>query len=866
MKVPLRAESAEPSCRTDEPTTFGLPWPRGAVSDDRLFHLTAANGTSAPLQTEVLARWADGSIRWCLFDAQLTTTGNGDTGYAIEVREMPRAPSVAALQVESAEGNVTIRTGRNAWAFVPGDDFLCEELELELHEVGPDSLPLPIEIVLAELSTNGTLRATVAVEAMVPMEPVLKVRAVVDLYANHGVARIALSLTNTAAADHPGGNWDLGNGGSFYPGLFIVKLSTPTGETRVSPERAVTSQAVSELASLYQDSSGGENWKSSNHLNRNRIVPHEFCGYKFENGNDASDGLRATPVLTRIGGSNFRGLTMPYFWENFPAAVSAAPGRLTLELYPRRGSHQHELQGGEQKTWVFFASLAADAVTAEPMQWCRSPIRVSAAPEWYCAAGVFPEMVPRSADPNADYLKLVDLALDGNDTFLTKRETIDEYGVRHFGDLYGDHEAVYHRGPTPMISHYNNQYDCVLALIQHWMRSGDPRSLAQGLECANHTIDTDLYHTEDDKSAYNGGLFWHTYHYADADTGNHRSYPRSLKRGGHFDAGQDLSKMGETGADLQKVYAVGGGPAGSHNYNAGLMIAYCLTGEMRYREAALQLADFVISIDDPKGTKFKYLSHEFTGLASESGYQYHGPGRATANSILALLVGYTLTNHAKYLLKCEELIRRVVHPKQNPAALDLLNAESRWYYTMTLQALGEYLDHKAERGQLDRTYAYARLTLLHYARWMATHERPILDAPQKLQYPTETWAAQDLRKVEVFQFAAKHAEGDDRMKFLERADWFFRTSVAKLHTFETKSLCRPVILAMRYGWSRAAWQADPNRDAPPPSEPLTAEDFGGWSMFVPQKAKAIRRAKMLAVIGAIAAASLFLTLIVWLLR
>ena len=76
---------------------------------------------------------------------------------------------------------------------------------------------------------------------------------------------------------------------------------------------------------------------------------------------------------------------------------------------------------------------------------------------------------------------------------------------------------------------------------------------------------------------------------------------------------------------------------------------------------------------------------------------------------------------------------------------------------MFLQALGKYLDYKAERGELDALYAYARASLLHYARWMAEHEYPYLSKPEMLEYPTETWAAQDMRKAEVLQEAGRWA-------------------------------------------------------------------------------------------------------------
>lgn len=202
----------------------------------------------------------------------------------------------------------------------------------------------------------------------------------------------------------------------------------------------------------------------------------------------------------------------------------------------------------------------------------------------------------------------------------------------------------------------------------------------------------------------------------------------------------------------------------------------------------------------------------------------------------------------------EMLIRRVISPKQDLDALNLLNAELRWFYTMFLQALGRYLDAKVELNEFDRMFGYARLSLLHYAHWMAQHERPILDTPEKLQYPTETWAAQDLRKVEVFQYAAKYSGGSARELYLERAAWFFDTSLNKLDTFPTKSLCRPVVLLMNFGWSRNWWL----QTQVAMLEPTDAGTSGPWAMFVPQKAKAMKRAKLLVLAGVLGTAALVL--------
>jgi hypothetical protein len=440
---------------------------------------------------------------------------------------------------------------------------------------------------------------------------------------------------------------------------------------------------------------------------------------------------------------------------------------------------------------------------------------------------VIPYLTPRADDSNSVYMRLVDAAIEGSDTFDAKREVIDEYGWRHFGDIYGDHEAVFHKGPAPLVSHFNNQYDPIAGFAYQFLRSGDLRWLRHMEELATHVIDIDLYHTEQDKSAYNHGLFWHTYHYVDADTGSHRSYPRAAK-------------------------VCGGGPANEQNYTTGLMLHYFLTGTMAARAAALALGRWVIDMDDGTKTVFRWLAGGNTGLASSSRTpHYHGPGRGAANSILALLDAHRLTGDPAFMAKAEQLIRRCIHPADDVPGRNLLDAENRWFYTMFLQSLGRYLDYKAERGELDAQYAYARASLLHYARWMADHEYPYLEKPDILEYPTETWAAQDMRKSEVFKYAALHATGIERTRFLERSDFFFRYATTTLVELKTRTLARPVVLMLSYGFMHAYFQHFPDVCAPQPREPR--HEFGLPERFVPQKVRALNRFKALVVAGGIAA-------------
>ena len=60
----LSFHTLEPCARRGEPVSVGLPWPRGAISDEKYFQLIGPDGSPQLLQSKVLDRWPDGSVRW----------------------------------------------------------------------------------------------------------------------------------------------------------------------------------------------------------------------------------------------------------------------------------------------------------------------------------------------------------------------------------------------------------------------------------------------------------------------------------------------------------------------------------------------------------------------------------------------------------------------------------------------------------------------------------------------------------------------------------------------------------------------------------------------------------------------------------
>ncbi|MBD3293469.1 MAG: hypothetical protein GF393_11135, partial [Armatimonadia bacterium] len=88
------------SLDTLRPVTGGVPIAEGAAPEGARFTLTDADGASVPLQTDVLARWKDGSARWVLLDLQSAPPADGEAVYALawgdEAGPEPKTPCVAS--------------------------------------------------------------------------------------------------------------------------------------------------------------------------------------------------------------------------------------------------------------------------------------------------------------------------------------------------------------------------------------------------------------------------------------------------------------------------------------------------------------------------------------------------------------------------------------------------------------------------------------------------------------------------------------------------------------------------------------------------------------------------------------------------
>jgi len=782
-----------------EPVSLGVPIPAGGSLLAEEFLLRNAEGHFVPLQTQVLNRWPDTTVKWLLCDFLASVEPEAQTAYTLEYAARA-TPPLSGCMIDSIQTAYRVATGAmvvevdaengNGLFSVysaDGNAPICRATTFHLRDLSGHEWPLRIDQVMVEV--NGPVRTTLAIcgNLVGPDKRQLLVHARLHLYTGVPICALEVRLHNPDTAHHPGNLWDLDDPGSVLIKEWLLEIPL-AADHLASSIYPTTSDPARELiqrkGAIYQEASGGQHWDSPVHRNRDGMVPMRQPGWVLTIGEGEETGDRAQPILQAVAGGSQVSVGIERFWQRFPKSLGSEQGLLRVGLLPGCFPGGHELQGGEQITERVRFDFSGGGATG----FVAGPTLFAFCDKRHCRdAQVFPEGLWEPVDAN--YRQLLEIA-KGSKGFLAKREQADEYGWRNFGDLYADHETAQHTGETIFVSHYNNQYDSLYSFFRLGLSTGEYDWFELALDLAGHVADIDINHTELDREEYCNGLFWHTDHYLDAGLCTHRMASRE-----HL---------------LKKNPAVcGGGPDAEHCYSTGLMLHHFLTGDPRSRQLALQLADWCwLSLRGSQTLSAAALRVFKNGKRLLRDRNVLWPrfplNRGTGNCLNAAMDAFELTGDGKYLTRAAELIQGAVHPTDNIAERNLLDAETRWSYTVFLAAVGRYLAIKQLWNQLDQDFSHARQSLLVYARWMVDNEYPYLEKPEILEYPNETWAGQDLRKGVVLYYAARFADPDERGSFLAKAKFFLDYGLKELCRQATSHYTRPLVLMMQNGWAMEA--------------------------------------------------------------
>src|ERR1044072_3431254 len=113
----VTADPDQPSFeRRGEPVSIGVTCPRGVVERSVRWALTDQRGRHVPVQTTVLDRWGDGSVRWTLAEFQADVDAGQPSFYALSLDDLTEiaGPSLrpgldAAVRLHFCAGLGTVK-------------------------------------------------------------------------------------------------------------------------------------------------------------------------------------------------------------------------------------------------------------------------------------------------------------------------------------------------------------------------------------------------------------------------------------------------------------------------------------------------------------------------------------------------------------------------------------------------------------------------------------------------------------------------------------------------------------------------------------------------------------------------------------
>ncbi len=763
--------------RRDEPVCVGIPIADGVPANTG-WTLLDAEGNPRSCTWEILSSWPSGCPKWI----RLTMVLDAQAG----ARQVYNA-----APTDSSGANSAFRETDPTWAIddtngitllpIQGDTNVERHLTFGFEVVDRHGTTWRGRSFNSSVRSSDQLSSTVVASGTLGSAGRLAFKVKLTDFRDQGLVRLDFCLHNPRRAEHAGGFWDLGDPGSELLQRATVNIKTGLpesgGVTWIEQPGCSVQHARSEAWAIGPQQRNALKSDASTSGSRQKPIRRDAPVYQVVCGDSHCVGTRPRPIVGLTSTNTGVSVAIEDFWEKGPTSIEIDRSTIKVHLLAEESDGCHELQAGETFSRTIWLKHFDGPAGVEDLAWVYQPLVARPTNTQLAMSGCLEWFTEQALAPDYPSHQLTQEMIDGPTNFFAKREAIDEYGWRNFGDMWADHEEAYATQPKPIISHYNNQYDLLHGLLRRFLVTGDPRWWQLAAPLARHIMDIDIYHTQDDKPAYNGGLFWHTAHYLDAGRSTHRSYSRDM--------------LG------QKYTVQGGGPAQEHNFTTGLLLYYHLTGDPRAKEAVLSLANWVVALDDGNLHVLAPFSSARTGTATcTASVGYHGPGRGAGNSINALIDAWQLTFDEKYLEKCRELIHRVVHPEDDVAALDLLNAEMRWSYTVALQSLARY---EVIVGKHDpQTCRYIRASLVPYGRWMMQHERLYLDHPEELEFPTETWAAQDLRKGTSLMLIARYLkQGDERSAMNRRGEEILKAAWKQLMAHETRCCTRPAAIALQ---------------------------------------------------------------------
>jgi len=480
----LTVEESSGVERNGWPVTSGVPFAQGALQDATAAALFASDGAETPLQTEVLAKWPDGSVRWLLLDFQADLAPKEKKVFTL--RSGPgtaRKPVERPLEVRKEGSSTRIATGPLSVEIVAGSGDTRDG----------------IRFVLAAPAATCELRSTLLDPAGRLYVPSFVSAGPWDVAVEQsGPLRACVRLEGRYTAKHA----------QLF--RYILRIHAFRGQpfvrifhTFVNDDQDALMARVRSLELAFVPAGAGT---------RALLDGKSVESGRLFQADDASFEIDGKPAGRRAAGwaalgTEQAGLAVGLreLWQNWPKSLEVQPDALRVGVCPelpearyggkppeeeckllywlRDGMHTFKVGAARtHELWAsFFAGPPDAAKLASYFQAAEDPLVAACEPAYIGSTKALGELPPADPAKYAGYDAWLSRALDAH---LARREKEREFGMLNYGDWFGERK----------VNWGNLEYDLQHGLLLQYLRTADRRFFLRGEQAARHHIDVDVVH------------------------------------------------------------------------------------------------------------------------------------------------------------------------------------------------------------------------------------------------------------------------------------------------------------------------------------------------------------------------------------
>jgi hypothetical protein len=481
LYIDLRAPSDQTS--RSWPVTAGVPFPPGARPDgaDVSLQPDGKGAPPIPVQTRVLSRWSDGSVRWMLLDWQADLSPK-QRRYRIAAGKPARPPK--AVTVVQDDDAVSIDTGALQLTIPKKRFALLDDVRLDgktatggavtaFVDVQGTRYPAQPPTGVAVLE-DGPLRARVELRGAYGADLHYVVR--IDALADQPFVRVLHSFEQRGSAPFT----SLRQIGIEIPLQSTAKLTYRAGREKDAP---LTGKLGEKSVTILQEDN--ETLKLNGTAQQGRTA-----GWV-----DVHDGTRGLAVAGR------------FVWQEYPQSFHLDPARLTYNLRaPEVPAASVGMGAAKTHEFVlYFSGRTPPAATQ--LATIAQPLMAHVNPAWVVASGALPNSIAPGKGTAAfiDELRAgfrryqgreENEAWDDGGTLRCneperERRRQGLYGMLNWGDW---NFPVYHDMVNGCDTWGNLEYDMTEVLALAYAATGDAEFHTAMTAAARHFMDVDRIH------------------------------------------------------------------------------------------------------------------------------------------------------------------------------------------------------------------------------------------------------------------------------------------------------------------------------------------------------------------------------------